>query len=173
MAYIGLATRVLLSIVFLVSLANKIRSPSNYAEFVSSLDSFRVVPPRATSVVAASVAGAEAVAMILLSIPTASRLGAGLAVALLAGLTAVVWSAVHRRVGAVCRCFSPTATPLGKRHVVRNGILLAVAAAALVEGSVDIAGALVATAAGLAGALLVLRYDDLVYLFASPALRGR
>src|SRR5438876_556482 len=52
-------------------------------------------------------------------------LALGLTVLLLAVLTTGVVLAVRRDTGASCACFGATQQPLGWRHVVRNGILLA------------------------------------------------
>ncbi|OKI81719.1 MauE/DoxX family redox-associated membrane protein [Micromonospora sp. CB01531] len=90
---------------------------------------------------------------------------------LLAVLTTGVVLAVRRGTGARCACFGATERPLGRRHVVRNGILLASVAGALVAVALGAAyplapaGAAVALAAGAVGALILIRLDDLLDLF--------
>jgi hypothetical protein len=60
---------------------------------------------------------------------------------------------------------------------VRNGVLLAVAAAGLVAsltgGSADLAGALVAVLTGVFVGLIVATFDDLAQLLAPPTQAGR
>jgi hypothetical protein len=96
---------------------------------------------------------------------------------LLAVLTTGVVLAVRRRTGARCACFGAAERPLGRRHVVRNSILLAFVATALVgvllgrTYPLPSAGTVIALMAGLVGALILIRLDDLVDLFLpiSPA----
>jgi uncharacterized membrane protein YphA (DoxX/SURF4 family) len=164
MAHVAVAARVLVGLVLVVSAAGKLR---DHAGFTASIHDFRLVPRASVPLVAAAVAGTEAAVPVLLVIPVTARAGAVLAAALFAGLTAAVWSAVRRGTGAVCRCFGARHEPLGRPHVVRNITLLGCALAALGGGPVASAGVAVAVGAGAAGALVLLRLEDLVDLFAA------
>jgi uncharacterized membrane protein YphA (DoxX/SURF4 family) len=164
MAYVAVTARVLVGLVLVVSTAGKLR---DYAGFTASIHDFRVVPRTSVPLVAATVTVTEAAVPMLLVIPVAARAGAALAVALFAVLTAAVWSAVWRETGAACRCFGARHETLGRWHVVRNITLLGCAIAALGGGPVVPAGLAVALGAGAAGALVVLRLEDLVDLFAA------
>jgi hypothetical protein len=90
---------------------------------------------------------------------------------LLAVFTAGVALAVRRGTGARCACFGAAEQPLGARHLVRNGLLLAavgVAALGIAVASAQPlgpAGTAMAVSAGAVGALLLIRLDDLVDLF--------
>jgi hypothetical protein len=176
-AYTTIGASILCGLVLLMSVASKVRSRADYAEFVASVPAFGL-PSRWTRQFAAATAAAELVTAGLL-LPAAALVpfghghwlaGAGLlfAVALFGVLTAAVWRAVARGTGAVCRCFGPARTRLGRRHVVRNAVLLLAAAIGLVQLSVvdvaDPAIAGLAAAAGALGAVLVIRFDDLAEL---------
>jgi hypothetical protein len=123
--------------------------------------------PAATAVVAT-----EAASVVALVIPGTIRIGLLLSICLLAAFTAAIAAALHRGTTVACRCFGAFATPLGVRHLVRNGVLIAIAGVALLTGeqrSSDPAElAELATAAGTATvvALLLINLDALVDLFA-------
>lgn len=182
MVYVTMGVSVLCGLVLLVSAVSKLRGRADYAEFVASLPAFGL-PARWTRQFAAATVVAEFVITALL-LPAAALIafgsdarwlaGAGLVLAagLFGVLTAAVRRAVARRSGAVCRCFGPARTPLARRHVVRNGVLLLVAVAGLassvVDTAVDPAVAALAAAVGALGAVLVVRFDDLAELVAGP-----
>jgi uncharacterized membrane protein YphA (DoxX/SURF4 family) len=169
MAYAALAARVLIGLVFVVSAAGKLRA---YGEFVTSVRDFRLLPPAWDRPVAAVVVAVEVAVPVLLLVSATARLGAALAIGLLAVLTAAVWSAVQRGTGAVCRCFGVRPDPLGPRHVARNLTLLVAAGLALGGGAVAPAGVVVAVGAAVVAALVLLRLDDLADLFrGTPAPR--
>ena len=67
-----------------------------------------------------------------------------------------------------CRCFGASSTPLGAGHLIRNAILAitAVAGGLAPGGHVPSAGVAVAMGAGLFAAVLIVAYEDLVYLLA-------
>ncbi|PWK85036.1 hypothetical protein C8D88_107243 [Lentzea atacamensis] len=168
---------VLCGIVLLVSAVSKVRSRSDYAEFVASVPAFGI-PARWTRLFAVLTVVAEfaTAALLLASVFTGywpAVAGLALAVGVFGVLTAVVWRAVSRRSGAVCRCFGRARTTLAHRHIVRNAFLLAVAAAGLValsfvDSVTDPAALWLAAAVGAVGAVLVVRFDDLADLVAGP-----
>lgn len=129
-----------------------------------------VVPQRTVRPVAVASVAAEAAAVVLLATPARWSGAAGFVLA--AGLLAVFGWAVVRSVRAgntaPCRCFGASSTPLGMRHVVRNGVLVLVAlvglAGALAAGRVDLGAAFVAAGAGLVAGVLVAAYDDIAEL---------
>ncbi len=100
---------------------------------------------------------------------------AELALAAAALLTTVlvlgVATVVRRGTRARCACFgAASGRPLGRAHLVRNAILLAMLVCGLVIGPLSHGsaglGALVAAGAGALGALVFIRWDDLADLFA-------
>jgi hypothetical protein len=187
--HMGLIT--VLWLVFAVSTVGKLRA---WRGFVASLQPLGLLPGRLVpaTAVAVAVAAAEVTVLLGLSaavagvfdlVPTGPvvRLG-GLvtAAALLGVLTGGIALALRRGTSAPCACFGASTRPLGGRHLVRNCVLLLVAAGALVTpaGPVVPAGALLGAAAGALVAVLLVRLDDLVELLAparplSPATLRR
>ncbi|MBB5857686.1 MauE/DoxX family redox-associated membrane protein [Amycolatopsis umgeniensis] len=174
---------VLCGLVLSVSAVGKARGKGVYAEFVASVPAFGIPARWARWFAAVTLAAEFAIAALLL--PAAALIVSGadagrwlalgglvLATGLFGVLTAAVWRAVARRTGAVCRCFGPARTVLAYRHVVRNALLLLVAAAGVlavsgVDGGEPV-GLALASAVGAVGAVAVVRFEDLAELFAGP-----
>jgi Methylamine utilisation protein MauE len=185
--HLGLIT--VLWLVFAVSTAGKLRT---WRGFVASLRPLGLLPGRLVPATAVAVATAEVTVLLGLSAAVAGVLdlvpagpvvrfgGLVAAAALLGVLTGGIALALRRGSSAPCACFGASTRPLGGRHLVRNAILLLVAAGALVTpaGPVVPAGALLGAAAGALVAVLLIRLDDLVELLAparplSPATLRR
>jgi hypothetical protein len=172
-AYVLVACRVLLLLVFVASALGKIRSRTARVGFVQSLRDLRLVPDGTVRAVAAGVIGGEVGAVLLLAAPATVPVGLALAGALLVAFTVSILVTLRRGVRAPCRCFGSAALPLGRRHVLRNGLLLAVVAlCALSLASTPTqahpAGLAVAAAAGLTGGALLVFFDELVELYVGP-----
>lgn len=151
--------------------------------FVASLRPLRLIPARLVRPVAAVVTVIEvavalglgwAIVAELVELPGDRAVGlvslvlAGL---LLAGLTAGIILALRRGADARCACFGVSEQPLGARHVIRNSVLFGAVLAGLVvhgvgAGSPEVAGLVLALAGGAVVALIVIRIDDLIELFA-------
>ncbi|MEO3790871.1 MauE/DoxX family redox-associated membrane protein [Nonomuraea sp. B10E15] len=171
-AYIGFGCRLLLAVVFLVAVAGKLFRRRNLTEFRSSLAAFGV-RPRWRPAVTAGVAGGELAAAALLPVEVTALAGLAIGAALLIAFTSAIAVALRRGTPADCRCFGGSARPLGLRHLVRNAILLSIAACGT-------AGTVLATNPGAAGwdavalllsgsvalflAAMLIAYDDLVSL---------
>ncbi|MFB7232237.1 MauE/DoxX family redox-associated membrane protein [Streptomyces fimicarius] len=175
MTYLMLGCRALLLVVFLTALVGKTRSRAAFAEFRASIVALRLLSRRLSRAAAAAVVLVEAVTAVLLVVPATAAAGLALAVALLLVFSAGIVLALRRGDGtASCRCFGASAAPLGRIHVVRNLALAAIGGAGLTAGAwasgwpPHAAGAAVALAVALLGALLVLRLDDLAFLFSDP-----
>lgn len=170
MPYVAPVCQGLLAVVLLVSTVGKLRSGQALRTFAASLAAMRLSRPAWAGTVAALVAGAEGAAALLLVIPSARNAGFAVAAVLLAVLTVGVAVVLARGTMRPCRCFGASATPLGRRHLVRN-VLLCVAAVvplAVPAGGAQPAGTAIALFAGGAVGLLVTVLDDLVALF-TPA----
>jgi hypothetical protein len=170
MAYLALACRGLIGLVFAVSVITKLRSGPAFREFTSWLASLPLplVRRRAT---AAAMAAAEAAIVVLTGLPGTARAGLILAAVTLAVFATGTGLAVARGADQPCQCFGTSATPLGRRHVVRDIVLGVVAVAGAVAagaGGARPAGVVVSLVAGLAVALFVVFLDDLAALFAGP-----
>lgn len=110
-------------------------------------------------------------------VPGTAGIGIGIAIVLLMVFGVGIAAAMLRGLRTTCRCFGSSSAPLGRRHLVRNALLVAVAATGLAfgsdrVGSADPAGLAVAGAGALVLAALVVRLDDLIDLF-TPAFAGR
>ncbi|HEU5470943.1 MAG TPA: MauE/DoxX family redox-associated membrane protein [Actinophytocola sp.] len=170
MHYLDVAARFLIGTVFLVAVVGKISSRAAFAAFEGSLRRMAVLVPGAVGPAARATLALEALTVVLLIVPLRWAAVAGFAIA--GGLLAIFTVAIARslRAGnrAPCRCFGASSVPLGPRHLVRNGLLLAGAAVGLVAagvpGEVDLAGALAAAVAGLAAGGLIAGFDDIAEL---------
>ena len=175
----------LLAGVFVMAVASKVRDGETFTRFTAQMLRPGGVPAWFTAVVARGTVAAEAAAAVLLLTPIAVPVigrwsvpaGFALSALLLLGFSTAVAVAVRRRVQAPCGCFGRSATPLGARHVVRNSVLLVVAGgglAASAQGAAASPAAMVVLAAGTIGvalAIAVAAFDEVVALFAPTATR--
>jgi methylamine utilization protein MauE len=175
-------------IVFGASSAGKLRSGPAFRSFTAGLGDTRLVPARRLTAIGAVLAASEAVVAILLAVAAllvwagagvALAIGALAAAALLTSVLAAGVAVVMRRgVRARCACFGAASNqPLGPVHLIRNLSLLAVEVVGLALSPLAAApapaGGLVALLAGLVGALLVIRWEDLAALvLPMPPLPG-
>jgi hypothetical protein len=155
-AYALVSCQVLIGAVFAVAALSKLRSAAARQAFAASVKALRLVPPAAVPRVAAAVAVTEASVAGLTLLP---RAGFALAGVMLLGFCAVIVRA--RRFRVECRCFGASSAPLGPVHLVRNGLLIAVAALGWAVASAGHAGLApgglaVAALAGAAGAALLI-----------------
>jgi hypothetical protein len=163
----ALACRVAIGLAFAVSGISKVAGRRAFAEFVASVGTLARVPPGWRAPLAGVVVALELAVPVALLTPAAAG-ALVLAAGLLVAFSAAVWSALRHRTVTRCRCFGPTSAPLGPLHLVRNGLLLAVAAlgAALLlaapTGPADPGGLVVAAAAGVVLAAVLIRVDDLL-----------
>jgi hypothetical protein len=162
-AYLAVAARAALVVVFAVSAGSKLRDRRHFGAFADSLRP--IVAARLAGATAAAVAVTEAACAALLLIPAGAGYGFLLAAVVLAAFTAAAgWVTITRR-QVPCRCFGIQARPIGPRHVARNSVLFLLALCGLGAGPVPAAGAVVAATAGVIGALLLIRLDDLADLW--------
>jgi hypothetical protein len=178
MTYLAVGCRVLLGAVFLVSTASKLRTRGTFDQFVAAVEGFGLVPPARVRAVASAVVAAELAIPVLLLVAATVPAGFAVALGLLGGFTVAIGRALRRGVQAPCRCFGVSASPIGWRHLVRNGLLAATATAGLIvaltgsTGGAHPGGIAVASVAGLLLAGLTVVADDLVDLFTSSTSAG-
>jgi hypothetical protein len=113
---------------------------------------------------------AELLVVALIAVPATAAWGLAAALVLDLAFIAAIGSALSRGVQEPCRCFGGAQRALGAREIVRDVILGALTALALlgaVAGFPDRApaGWFIAAVAGSVGALLVVLFDDLAELF--------
>lgn len=169
MGYPAIAARCLLFLVFAVSASSKVRSRPAFDEFAESLRRLKIVPRRLAWSTAALVACGEICTVVLLAIPTTAGIGLAAATGLLTVFAAGTTVAVIRRARVPCRCFGPSARPLGVVHVIRNVVLAAAGGLGMAIGrgqDLAPAGIAVTVAASVVCTLVVVRFDDIVDLFA-------
>lgn len=174
MALLATGCRCLLAVVFVLSVSGKVRSRTGFEGFVGSVGT---LVPRWRSrrrSIAACVVAVETVIVVLLAVPATARVGAALAAVVLLGFTTAILAALRRGSMASCRCFGVSTVPLGWRHVVRNGLLLAAVAVAGAADRVpsDPAWVVLAVISGVIGGVFVALFDELVDLFASTSRRS-
>jgi hypothetical protein len=173
--YAVLAGRGLIGLVFAVAAVTKVRSPSAYREFASWLAALPV-PMAANRALPAAFIAAEVAIVALVAVPVAATAGLLLAAGCLAVMTAGTAVIVKRGARVSCQCFGPSSSPLGARHVVRDGVLLVIALVAALgtRGStVTPAGIALSLVAALIGATFLVFSDDLIALLESdPASRA-
>lgn len=114
----------------------------------------------------------------LLAARVTEMAGLALAASLLTAFSVGIAVSARQGPPVPCRCFGPSETPFGYRHVVRNSLLIAVAVtgglAATPGGSSELhPAAIVVAVAAACVAALVIRVDDLVDLFAGPPAAAR
>jgi hypothetical protein len=170
---LDLFARALLAVVFLAAVVGKARSRQGFAEF---RDSVAAIGPRwlPAGPAAGAVVVGEATTVVLLAVPGTRLAGYALAAALLIVFCVGIARAVLARQSVRCQCFGAGGGVLGPKHLVRNGLLVAVAATgALTAGVPPSAPAtLVALVAGAFLGLLTTRWEDVAFLLV-PAGRNR
>ena len=173
MTMLQLAARALLVVVFGAALISKARSRAALAAFAADLADFRWLPAGLRRPAAVAVIVAELATVALLA--TVRQAGAVAVLVLLAGFTVATLQAGR---AADCRCFGaakPAARGSTAGFVLRNSLLATGALAVALAPGGDVAPALVAVAlgAGAAAGAVVVRWDDIVYLFQEPATTRR
>ncbi|WP_020525511.1 MauE/DoxX family redox-associated membrane protein [Catelliglobosispora koreensis] len=170
MLQLDVICRCLLATVFVVSAASKV---SGSGEFVTALRAMTGVSGRLSVAMAAAVVLAEAAAVVLLLVPATAIAGLLLTAGLLVAFSLAILRALGKGNTASCQCFGASTSPLSRRHLWRNGVLLAVAVVAQASGpsqpgAQQFAIALITAALP---ALLVIRLDELADLLFRSAKR--
>jgi len=168
-----------LAAVFLVSGTMKLRAPTEFADAVQALGR---VPERWARWVGAAAIAAELGTAVALAVPVASRYGLWCALGLLTVFTALILRTLAASRGGApnvsCACFGAGGAEISAVHLVRNAVLLTLAALGLATSSVNGTGgagfgsgyqAPLALAFGLLLAVVTVLLDDLVYLFRRTA----
>jgi hypothetical protein len=177
---VGFGCYCLVGLVFAVSAASKLRGSAAFWDFVKTARTLTtaVIPGYRTGRDAARrigvlVIAGELAVPVLLVVPGTAGIGLGVAIVLLTVFGVGIAAATRRGLRTSCRCFGSSSTPLGRRHLVRNALLVAAAATGLAfgperVGQADPSALAVAGAAAVILAVLVVRLDDLTDLF-TPA----
>lgn len=173
MAEIDFFARAALAAVFLCSSVLKARGLDEFDESVQRLGR---IPRRYARPTGLAVVGCEAGTAVLLAVPAAQGYGFALAAAQLAVFTALLVAAVRSARGGAaavrCACFGAGSSVVGRLHIVRNAVLLALALLGCALWSVGAdgsgapqRGAQTAVALGLLLGLVVVLLEDLAFLY--------
>lgn len=178
MQYLAIGCRTAVVVVFLLAVAGKVLGSGAFAEFSRSVAEMKAAPARLVPVVARTTVLAEALtALLVIGIRVTAVIGFSLAIVLTVLFSQAILRSIRSGNRTACRCFGRSISPLGPRHLVRNGLLLGVSVAGLTAswagGSAELAGALVAVLAGLFLGLVIASFDDLAQLLAPAVPAGR
>jgi hypothetical protein len=177
-AYLALALRVLLAVVFGAAAYGKLRRPSALTELASVVTDLVGVRGGLARACAVAVPVTECVIVGLLVGPAGGRYGAGLAVLAAAAFAAGVVRAIQRGSTATCRCFGGVGNRLGPVHLARNATLTCLALAAVVltwsaPTVTDVAPVVMSVVAGAIGGALVVRWEDLAAVLRGSAVSSQ
>lgn len=168
MTYVEFGCRCALGVVFAVSALSKTWKKGTFAAF--RLATAALVPSarRYATALSTVVVVAEAGIVVALAVPGTAVAGLVAACLLLSAFTVAIAAAVRRGATTSCRCFGATATPVSARHLVRNALLIAVAALGLAmpgQAADDPVALGLAAVAGIVVAVLVVSFDAVADLF--------
>jgi Methylamine utilisation protein MauE len=172
MPYLVIGARAMLFVIFVASFTSKMRSRTAFAAFADSLAGFGIRSTRLQAGTAGIVISAEAAAAFLVALPFTVTWGLAAGGLIITAFTAQASIARRQGLRPVCKCFGSATSAFGATHIMRNGLIIAVAIAGLLAeaagGRTHLAAAPVVLATGvavLAGAGVVV-WDDLAALLA-------
>lgn len=172
--YVALTGRALLVAVFGIAAFGKARSGAAFAEFTDTLSDLPWIGARWRQPIAATVIAVETAATVLLIPSRTASLGFAIALLTLAVFTTTVVVARARGNHVRCRCFGTGAdaddADRGASQLIRNAVLIAVAAAGFVSALSASSGAnpaagIAACSLGLIAGFVITRWDDLAFAF--------
>lgn len=162
--YYLLAARCLLATVFAIAAVTKLGSASGFKRFSITVQKLTMLPERQAVPAAVGLVVGEALITILITLPLTPRAGFALAMVFLLLFISVVFRAVRGGVFAECRCFGDHSSAMSYPMLVRNVLLLTIAAPGVVispgAAALDPLGVALAVAAGFAVAIAFIRYYD-------------
>jgi hypothetical protein len=170
---VSLACRVLLGVVFAVSVVTKVWSKAAWQSYRSWLGGLPLRPLRLPGAPMA-IEFAECAVVLLVAYPPAAAAGLVVALTVCLALTIGLSVAVRRGASQPCHCFGQSSEPLGRQHVLRNallaicaltGVLTAGAAGTHVPAT---AQAGLPVIGGLAAAVIIIFFGDIAALVTSP-----
>ncbi|MFF1449636.1 MauE/DoxX family redox-associated membrane protein [Streptomyces sp. NPDC058274] len=166
MAHVLISCRAFITLVFVLSVAGKLKGRHTFHQFT---DSVRALAPRLPAgPTAVAVIVTEAVTVVLLALPMTSLAGFVLATGLLGAFSVAIVATVRRGEQVACRCFgAASSAPVGPAHLVRNAFLLAgsltgvLSAQAAGGDAGGVAGVTTSLVFGAAAAGVTLLTDDI------------
>lgn len=170
MTYLALCSSMLIAGTFAISAFSKLHSRSAFAGFTAAVREMTSMPARTARPVAAGVAVLETGIALTAAVPATARAGLAAAVLLLAMFTGLLLRTITSGRRVPCNCFGASGTPASARHLVRNLILIVVAATGLTLGSpvghahLAAAAVLLCAAAMVVPVAVIALLDDLAEL---------
>ncbi|WP_326549832.1 MauE/DoxX family redox-associated membrane protein [Micromonospora sp. NBC_01813] len=174
MTYLGLALQLAMVGVFAVSAVTKLRVRAEAEAAIALLLRLPQSRRAVVTVVTSLLIVAELTIAVAMLVPRVSPAAQVSAIGLLVVLTLGVATAVKQKISVPCACFGRPTSDLGKRHIYRNLILIAIAGTGLVTHVFQAAGSLsdlhvggvaMSVLGAFVIALLVTYYDEIVDLF--------
>lgn len=173
LTYVGLAAQIVIAVVFLISGMSKLHSWSAVQEFARSVRALPLPAQLRTTRTALAIAATELIVPVLLAVPVTTRVGFGVAIALLAVFSYAVVKVLQSGRRVPCRCFGVSDVPMHAADLLRNAVLIAIAAFGVVSQA---ARPSALTIVGVALVLFVAAYvsvgavffDDLSWLVGLP-----
>jgi hypothetical protein len=187
MEYLGLVTRLLVGLVFLVAGATKLRDPLGFRAAVAN---YRILPEALVTPVARGLPVVEVAVGVMLLVGVLIVPVAVLAALVLVAFAGAIWVNVRRERTIGCGCGFAGRQQVSRRLVVRNGLLATAALAAAVWPSAALAlwpgpgvpattlattdalAVVAGTAAGVALMVLVVEVQRFLRLRGSSLLRA-
>jgi hypothetical protein len=167
--------------VFAVSAVAKLRARAEAEAAIALLLRLPKSKRAVVTVVTALLIAAELMIVVGMLVPWASAAAQVAAIGLLVVLTLGVATAVKRKISVPCACFGRPTSDLGKRHIYRNLILIAIAGTGLVIhvvqageslSNLHIGGVAMSVLGASVIALLITYYDEIVDLFDASSGSG-
>jgi hypothetical protein len=170
MPYVVIAARAMLVVIFATAFFGKVRNRGTFTRFVNSLSDFGTLNRRLQLPVAVMVVTAEAAIVVLVALSATVVWGLAIGCLMIAVFTVAALLARRHGRRPICNCFGAAGTTLGLRHIVRNCLIFAVAAAGLAARSasgpshITAAPAVLAAGIALILSLALAAWDDIVTL---------
>jgi hypothetical protein len=169
MPYLSYLAQALVAVVFMWAGAAKLHDVRAFARYFREL---HVLPSALSGPAARGLAIVELGVGGLAAVRSTATIGLASGVVLLLALSAGIAVLLRRGATAECACFGRRSSPLGVRHLVRNGLVAVIAASGLAARTSRLAphgpGIAVAVAVGAIGAVLIVSWDDIADLLSTP-----
>lgn len=165
-----------IAVTFAWSALSKVVGPAAHRDFRHWVGTATGVPTRFAAPVAALVVALEAAIAAAVLVPALAAVAFAAAVLLLAAFTVGTHRMIRRRVTIPCRCFGAGTRPPGPIHLVRNGLLMAVAAAGFASwpaaATPPLPALVLAAAIGASVALVCVNLDEIVIMEGDRGVRS-
>lgn len=161
--------RLIIGLMFLVSVVNKL---AHLDDFEATMSSFDILPQRFNRVgMLLVVSGEGSVVCLLVLGGTGLILGFALALTNLTLFTFAMRSVIQRQLSVACNCFGVSKNLISQATLWRNGVFIACAAIGLLmsvnvpQGSLGVTEFILLGGVASICVLILIHFEDLAYLF--------